>query len=457
MKEYDIILIGTGQATGTLIQEFVKKKLSIAVVEENRVGGSCVNWGCTPTKTMIAGARAAHMVRRSKDFGIEVSGMKTDFSKVMARVNDIRNTASSGFRSWLEKVTDFYPVHGEFLDDHTILAGDSKIRGKTLVIHTGAHSRKPDIPGIDDVRWLDNRGILDLTVLPEHLLVIGGSYIGLEFGQAFRRFGSRVTVFEPSERIIVREDPGISDIARELLEAEGIAINVNSSITGLEQHGGEILLNYTQNGTPAAMSGTHLLVATGRSPATENLGLENAGIETNRRGYITVDDYGRTSRPHVYALGDVNGRGAFTHTSVHDGQVFLDHFFGKGNKRISDRTMIYSMYIDPPLARVGMDETEAAKSGVDCLVGSMPMSDVSRAKEKSETWGTMKVVVEKESKKILGATIFGVGGDEIIGMLALSIQGGLPYTTLQNTVIPHPTVAELVPWIFDNLKLPAGR
>lgn len=452
MKEYDVILIGTGQAAGTIIPELLKNKLSIAVVEEDRVGGSCVNWGCTPTKTLIASARAARMVRRAEEFGIDVPSMETDFTRVMKRVNDIRNNGSSGFKSWLEKVTDFYPYRGKFSDEHTVFAGDYEIQGKTILIHTGARARKPDIPGIDTVSWLDNRGILGLTELPEHLLVVGGSYIGLEFGQAFRRFGSKVTVFEPSNRIILREDPDISSIALKLLEAEGVEFHVNSSITGLEEREGEILLRYNQDGKAEKTNGTHLLVATGRRPASVNLGLDNAGIETDKRGYIPVDDFCRTNKRHVYALGDVNGRGAFTHTSVHDGQVFLDHYLGNGDKRITDRTMTYAMYIDPPLARVGMNETEAAAAGIDCLVGSMPMSAVSRAKEKAETWGVMKVVVEETSKKILGATVFGVGGDEIIGMLALAIQGGLPYTTLQNTVIPHPTVSELLPFIFNDMK-----
>lgn len=452
MKSYDVVLIGTGQATGTVLTEFLRRNLSIAVVEKDRVGGSCVNWGCTPTKTLIASARAARMAGRGEDFGIDIKDIRTDFPRVMERVNTIRNNGSSGFQKWLEEVTDFYPGHGAFVDENTVSIGDAKIAGKTIIIHTGARARKPDIPGIDNVPWLDNRGILDLTELPRHLLVIGGSYIGLEFGQAFRRFGSEVTIFEGGNRIIGREDPEISSIARELLEDEGIDIRMNCTIAGLERRNGGIVLRSRENKTEEEIAGTHLLVATGRVPASADLGLSAAGVETDQRGYISVDDYCRTSRDHIYAIGDVNGRGAFTHTSVHDGQVFLDHYLHGGGRKISDRTMIYAMYIDPPLARVGMNEAAAAESGIDCLVGSMPMSSVSRAKEKAETWGTMKVIVEKETKKILGATIFGAGGDEIIGMLALAIQGGVKYTTLQNTVIPHPTVSELVPWIFDDLK-----
>ncbi len=452
MKSYDVILIGTGQATGTILPDLLKEKLSIAIIEEDRVGGSCVNWGCTPTKALVASARAARMVRRSGDFGIDAPGMRTDFARVMERVNEIRNTGSSGFRKWLEEVSDFYPGRGQFTDEHTVTVGEDTIRGDTIIIHTGAKARKPDIPGIDAVTWLDNRGILGLKELPEHLLVVGGSYIGLEFGQAFRRFGSRVSVFEHGDRIIFREDPEISSIAQELLEDEGLEFHLNSTPLALAQNGKGVTLRFSRGDGEHEVSGSHILMATGRVPASGQLNLSAAGIETDERGYISVDDFGRTSRKHIYALGDVNGKGAFTHTSVHDGQVFLDHFFKRGERRFSDRTMTYAMYIDPPLARVGMNETEAAGKGIDALVGTMPMSSVSRAKEKAETWGTMKVVVEKSSGKLLGATIFGVGGDEIIGMLALAIQAGLPYSAIQNTVIPHPTVGELVPWLFSNLE-----
>ncbi len=453
MKSYDVILIGTGQATGTILPKILKEKLSVAIIEEDRVGGTCVNWGCTPTKALVASARVARMVRRSDDFGIEVPKMQINFAGVMERVNAIRNDATSGFRKWLEEVSDFYPAQGRFIDEHTVAVGESTIRGEAIIIHTGTRARKPDILGINTIPWLNNRGILDLKELPEHLLIVGGSYIGLEFGQAFRRFGSRVTVFEHGERIVYREDPEISTIAQELLEAEGMDFHLNSSPLYVEQKGKKIILRYAQGKDEHEITGTHILMATGRIPSSAELNLSAAGIETDKNGYISVDDYGRTSKKHIYALGDVNGKGAFTHTSVHDGQVFLDHFFKQGKRRISDRTRTYVMYIDPPLARVGMNETEAAEKGIDALVGTMPMSLVSRAKEKAETLGTMKVVVEKSSGKLLGATIFGVGGDEVIGMLALAIQAGLPYSTLQNTVIPHPTVGEMVPWLFADLKL----
>ena len=378
--------------------------------------------------------------------------METDFTRIMERVNKIRNDGSSGFRKWLEEECDFYPGRGQFLDGHTIAVGESMIRGETIIIHTGARARKPDIAGIDTISWLDNRGILYLQELPEHLLIVGGSYIGLEFGQAFRRFGSKVTIFEQGDRLIFHEDPDISSMAMEILEGEGLEFHLNSLPRSVKPAGNGVILRYAQGSEEHEITGTHILMATGRIPSSSGLNLSAAGIETDEHGYISVDDYGRTSRNHIYALGDVNGKGAFTHTSVHDGQVFLDHFFNQGKRRISDRTRTYAMYMDPPLARVGMNESEAVEKGIDALVGTMPMSAVSRAKEKAETSGIMKVVVEKSSGKLLGATIFGVGGDEVIGMLALAIQAGLPYSVLQDKVIPHPTVGEMVPWLFGNLE-----
>ncbi len=450
MKQYDIILIGTGQATGTILPELLKMKLQIAVVESDKVGGTCVNWGCTPTKTFVASARAAHMARRGSDFGVHAA-LTIDFKKVMERVNTIRYSASDGFKSWLKKVTDFYPGEASFLDEHSVKVGDTILQGKKIIIHTGTRARALQIPGIETVRWLDNKGILALDKLPGHLLIVGGSYIGLEFAQAFRRLGSRVTVLEHGERIVSREDPDISEIAKDVLAGEGINFRFNTEILRLDNEEEGVRITFTENGMEKSLSGDHVLIAVGRIPNTDMLNLPAAGVEVNKRGFISVNEVGQTSVPHIYALGDVNGRGAFTHTSVHDGQVFLEHLHG-GSKSISDRTTIYSMYIDPPLARVGMSEREAAESGKRVLVATKMMDTVSRAKEKDETSGIIKVLVEEGSNLILGATVFGVGGDEIIGIPALAMQAGLPYTKLQDTVLPHPTVAELIPWVFADLK-----
>lgn len=451
MKSYDIIFIGTGQATGTVLPNLLKRKLKIAVIESDRVGGTCVNWGCTPTKTLIASARAAHMAGRGNDFGVETGKVSVNFRKVMERVNAMRFSSSDGFKSWLQKTTDFYPGEASFVDDHTVQVGEDILRGETIIIHTGTRSRKPPFKGIDSVPWLDNKGILGLEALPEHLMVIGGSYVGLEFAQAFRRLGSKVTVLEHGERIVSREDSDISKAAADILTDEGIQILYNTEITALEKPDGGIQVIFTEAGERKQLSGDQLLIAVGRVPNTDMLNLSAAGVVTNERGFITVNEVCQTSVPHIYALGDVNGRGAFTHTSVHDGQVFLEHLEG-GSRHISDRILIYSMFIDPPLARVGMSEREARKSGKKVLMAVRSMDTIGRAKEKDEPKGLIKFLVEEGSSQIVGATIFGVGGDEIIGMLALAMQARLPYTKLQEVVIPHPTVSELVPWIFNDLK-----
>nr|WP_321264277.1 mercuric reductase [uncultured Sphaerochaeta sp.] len=448
MKQYDVIIIGTGQATGTILGELLKQKKSIAVIESDRVGGSCVNWGCTPTKTLIASARTAHMIHRGSEFGIEVASYQTNFSKVMKRVNAIRDEANKGFTEWLEQTVDFYAGLGSFIDSHTVEIEGTRINGEKIVIHTGTRARVPDIPDIDDVPWLDNKGILALGELPSHLLIIGGSYIGLEFAQAFRRLGSKVTIFESSPHIISREDEEISEIARSILEDEGIEIVTSAAISSVSKEADKSISVHYQGGT---ITGSHLLVGIGRVPNSDALNLGSAGIVMDERGFITVDDECRTSVPHIFALGDVNGRGAFTHTSVHDGQVFLSVLSG-GSKKITDRIPTYSLFIDPPLARVGLSEKEAKDKNIPYLVATKEMKTISRAKEKNETKGRIKILVHKRDDTIIGAAVFGVGGDEVIGMIALAMQAGLRYQTIQDTVIPHPTVAELIPWVFSSLK-----
>ena len=453
MKSYDVIIIGTGQATGTILGKLLKQKLSVAIIEEDKTGGSCVNWGCTPTKTLIASARVAHMANRAPEFGLSIGKVQTDFSTVMNRVNTIRENGSKGFSEWLEKTVDYYRGHGSFVDSHTIAIDNSeKIRGERIIIHTGTRSRKPHIPGLDTVGYLDNKGILALKQVPEHLVIIGGSYIALEFAQAFRRFGSQVTILEASPYVIPREDTEISEIARDILEGEGIECYTNASVSSVEE--GEehpIRVAFSLDDEQRSVEGSHLLVAVGRIPNSDSLQLDRANVKTDESGYIIVDDFGRTSAQHIFALGDVNGKGAFTHTSVHDGQVFLSVLSGKEDKRISDRKLTYALYMDPPLARVGLTERQVIEAKIPYLVARKEMSSVSRAREKDETLGIIKILVDKRDDTILGGTIFGVGGDEVIGMLALAMQAKLPYTMIQDTVIAHPTVAELIPWVFDDL------
>ncbi len=452
MKNYDIIIIGTGQATGTILPKLLEMNLSIAIVEGDRTGGSCVNWGCTPTKALVASARNAHMVRRSQDFGIQIPDFTVDFPAVMERMNSIRNTATEGFTSWLDSSTDYYRSFTTFVDAHTLSVGDETITGDEIIIHTGARARELDIPGMDSVPWLDNKRLLSLKELPSHLLIIGGSYIGLEFAQIFRRFGSKVTIIEHADALISHEDADISKRAKAILESEGIDVSLVSSVTSVaETAEGNIKLSYRQGEKEKQVEGSHLLVGVGRIPNSDKLQLNNAGVKTNERGYIEVDDQCRTNVSHIFALGDVNGKGSFTHTSVHDGQVYLSALAGE-QRKISDRIPIYCLYMDPPLARVGLSESQARKQGIPFLVTKMQMSAISRAKEKGETKGFIKVLVSKEDDTILGAAVFGVGGDEIIGMFALAMEAKLSYKDFQNTVLPHPTVAELIPFMFGNLS-----
>lgn len=455
MKEYDIILIGTGQATGIILPQLLKEKLSVAVIEEDRTGGTCVNWGCTPTKTFIASARAAHMVRRGTEFGIDVDFRGVQFSRVMERVNAIRNGNSKGFTTWLEKVTDFYRGTASFSGTHEVMINsDTIIKGREIIIHTGTRSRLPQIPGIDSISVLDNKGILALEELPSHLVILGGSYIGIEFAQAYRRLGSEVTIIEYGDRLVAREDADVSQEVREILESDGIRVVTEAGVVSILETGdGQIELAVNHQEGFETIQGSKVLAATGRIPNTDKLNLESAGVLTDERGFVIVDDQGRTSQHHIFALGDVNGRGAFTHTSVHDGQVYLSQRAG-GNRKISQRTITYSLFMDPPLARAGLSENQAAKAGVPYLVAKRSMESISRAREKDETRGFIKLLVHRDTKVVLGAAILGIGGDEIIGMLSMAIQKQMKYGEIQDIIIPHPTVSELIPWIFNELKAP---
>ncbi len=467
METYDAILIGTGQATGTMLPELLDMGKSVATIESGRVGGTCVNWGCTPTKTIVASARAAHMVRRAGDFGVRVTESSIDFARVMERQNAIREGNSESFESWLREVTTFYRGSAAFENGHEIRVTptdrDGKpsgeepfvIRGRTIYIHTGARARIPDLPGIDTVPYLDNRGILALEELPRHLIVIGGSYIGLEFGQAFRRFGSEVTVIERAPRIMTREDEDVAVEATRILSGEGVEILCGSTVRSLHGNSGEVQVEIERDwgdGTEVrSIAGSHVLLATGRVPQTEALNLGAAGVETDDRGFIRVNEVLQTTAPDIYAVGDVNGHGAFTHTSVHDGLVISKNLRGESWKW-TDRIPVYSLFIDPPLGRVGMNEIQAKASDRAILQGTMMMSEVGRAREKDETAGILKVLVDAESSEIVGATVFGVGGDEVINVIASWMYSGLPYTELQRAVLVHPTVAELLPWVFANLQ-----
>ncbi len=457
MKTFDLIWIGTGQATGTVLPQLVKAGKKVAVIEKGQFGGSCLNYGCTPTKTLVASARVVHMARRALDFGLNISSMTVDFAMVMKRMNDIRIGGSEGMESWIKSMRNVEVFHGtaSFIDDKTVKVGDTKLVADDIVIHTGAVAGTVPIAGLEQVPWLSNVELLDLKELPKHLIIIGGSYIGLEFGQLFRRLGSKVTILEASPQIMFREDADIAEWAKTIFEKEGINVYEGVSIERIERtdEGVRVYANGDNlQKSQKGIEGSHLLLAVGRKPAISELNLSVAGVETDKKGYIKVDDTLHTSVKHIYALGDVNGSGAFTHTSVNDGEIFLDNYLQNGNRKLSNRITIYAMFTDPPLGRIGMSEKEAVASGRNVLMATRQMKHISRAREKAETDGMVKILVDADTREFLGVSILGTGGDEIINMFAPLIRMGVSCDQFRKAVMVHPTVAELMPWILDNLK-----
>lgn len=450
---YDAIIIGSGQAGFPLAGALTAKGWKVALVEGGNIGGTCINSGCSPTKTIVASARAAHMARRGADFGVITGPISIDFGKVMARKDTIINQFRSGVESWLTSIENLtiYRHYARFEGTHRVRVGDEIIESERIYINTGARAFVPPIPGIDSVPYLDNISLLQLKQLPRHLVIIGGGYIGLEYAQAFRRFGSEVTVIEQGPQIMGREDADIAQIALELMQAEGVTVLLKAKTLSVEPADDGVRLMVECDGHAHVVYGSHLLVAVGRRPNSDALNLGSAGIQTDARGYIMVDDQLQTSVSGIWALGDVNGRGAFTHTSWNDHEIILDNLEG-GNRRLSDRITTYAVYIDPPLGRVGMSEQEARASGRHVLMGIKPMRDIARAKERDETTGLMKVLVDAESGLFLGAAIFGIGGDEIIHSIIDLMYARAPYTVMKNAVHVHPTVSELLPTLLGELK-----
>ncbi|NHF58441.1 mercuric reductase [Flavobacteriaceae bacterium TP-CH-4] len=453
MKTYDHIILGTGQATGTLLGRLISTGDSIAVIEKNKVGGSCVNYGCTPTKALVASARAIHMARRGSEFGFKSSDVEVDFPAIRSRMNKIRNDSSTGLRNWIENTenVDFYQVQGEFVSDKTLQVGKEQIRGEHIYINVGTRPRVPEIAGIDEVFWMDSARLLEKLELPKHLIIIGGGYIGVEFSQVYRRFGCEVTIVQRGGQLMPREDEDVADGIDKILTDEGIKILYNAEAVSVSEGVDGIELVVEKDGDRQAIAGSDLLLAVGRIPNSDTIGLEHTSIETDERGYIQVDDFCSTGVEGVYALGDVNGEGAFTHTSVNDAEIVLDKLFG-GTRTISQRIPIYGLFTDPPLGRVGMSEKEALKSGKKVLKSTHPHSKISRAKEMSETKGFTKLLVDGETDLILGASILGVNGDEIINMFAAIMHSGIECRNYREVVLVHPTISELMPWILDGIK-----
>jgi len=447
---FDAIIVGAGQAGPPLAGRLTEAGQTVAVIERKLVGGTCVNYGCIPTKTLVASAYAAHLARRGADYGIGTGDVAVDMAKVKGRKDGIVTADREGVESWLEGMNGCTLLrgHARFLDAYTMQVGEQQITGKKIFLNTGGRATTPDIPGLADVDYLTNVGILELDTVPEHLVIIGGSYIGLEFAQMFRRFGAEVTVVERGPRLASREDDDVCAAIKDILEREGITIHVGASDIRVAKDGEGIAVSTGS----AVVKGSHLLVAVGRVPNTDDLGLEKAGVETDSRGYITVDDQLRTTVDHIWAMGDCNGKGAFTHTSYNDFEIVAANLLDNEPRRVSDRIPTYALYIDPPLGRAGMTEAQVRASGRKALVGKRPMTRVGRAVEKGETQGFMKVVVDAETNQILGASILGVGGDEVVHCILDLMAAKAPYTTMTHTVHIHPTVSELVPTMLEGLK-----
>ncbi|BBZ29076.1 mercuric reductase [Mycolicibacterium madagascariense] len=448
---FDAIVVGAGQAGPPLAGRLTAQGRTVAVIERKLVGGTCVNYGCIPTKTLVASAHTAHTARRGAQYGIGTGEVTVDMAAVKARKDRIMLDDRHGVESWLEGMDGCTLIrgHARFEGPHTLRVDDQVLEADQIFLNVGGRATAPNIPGLDEVDYLTNVGILDLDELPEHLVIIGGSYIGLEFAQMYRRFGARVSVVERGPRVTAREDEDVSAAIQEILEAEGIDVHVGATGMRIDKRDNGFAL-YPRDGADP-VEGSHLLVATGRRPNTDDLGLDVAGIETDARGYVVVDDQLRTTVPGVWAMGDCNGKGAFTHTSYNDFEIVAANLLDGDPRRVSDRVPTYALYIDPPLGRAGLSADEVRRSGREALVGKLPMAKVGRAVEKGETQGFMKVVVAADTHEILGAAILGVGGDEVVQDILDVMTAKLPYTAISRTMHIHPTVSELVPTLLQEL------
>lgn len=452
---FDAIVIGTGQAGPSLAVRLAKSGRKTAIVERKRFGGTCVNVGCIPTKTLVASARAIHMARRGGEFGFSVGGeVRADMERIKARKDGVVRQSTEGVERWLRTTPNVTVLngHARFTHPNRVSVNDERLEADEIFINVGARAVVPNVAGADAVPYLTNSTILDLDRLPEHLIIVGGSYIGLEFAQIFRRFGSRVTVIERADRIIAREDEDVSSTLQQILEGEGVAFRLNATCitVGGAAAGVEVGVDCTR-GAPR-IAGSHVLFAAGRRPNTDDLGLETAGITSDARGFIVVDDRCRTNVSGVWALGECNGRGAFTHTSYNDYEVVAANLLDHDPRKITDRIPCYALYTDPPVGRVGMSLGEARATGRRLLVATKPMVRVGRAREMSETQGFMRAVVDADSERVLGAVIFGINGDEIVHSLLDVMYADAPYTVISRAVHIHPTVTELVPTLLQELE-----
>ncbi|MEG3088497.1 FAD-containing oxidoreductase [Sphingomonas sp. PB4P5] len=453
-RTFDAIVIGAGQAGPSLAGRLVAAGQKVALIERDRIGGTCVNTGCTPTKAMVASAYAAHLARRAGDYGVGTGAVTIDFPRIVARAQAIAGASRGRNETWLDGLDGLTVLHGDatLTGRDTVTVNGETLQAPRIFLNVGGRAHRPDMPGIGDVTTLTNVELLTLDTLPEHLVVVGGSYIGLEFAQMFRRFGSQVTIVEMAPRLIAREDPDVSQAIREMLEAEGIAVRTDATCIAFAKRADGIGVQVDcADGAPEVV-GSHMLLATGRRPNTDGLGLGAAGVATDKKGYIIVDDMLATNVPGIWALGDCNGRGAFTHTAYNDYEIVAANLLDGGDRRLSQRVPGYALYTDPPLGRVGLTEAQARERGRPLLVSTRPMARVARAIEKGETVGLMKLVADAETRRILGAAILGVGGDEAIHGILDMMNADQPLDALRWAVPIHPTVAELIPTLLVDLK-----
>jgi pyruvate/2-oxoglutarate dehydrogenase complex dihydrolipoamide dehydrogenase (E3) component len=453
-ERFDAIVVGAGQAGPALCARLDREGLRTALVERKLLGGTCVNVGCIPTKTLVGSARAIHTARRGAEYGFSAGELRVDMAAVKARKDGVVKHSTDALASWIGGMRNVTLIRGQarFTGPRALEVGGRALRADRVFLNVGGRALVPDIPGVKDVPFLINSTMMDIDRVPEHLVIVGGSYIGLEFAQAYRRFGARVTVVERLDRLLPREDDDVAVEIRAILEREGVDIRLGAECMALSRKGARVVVDLECRGGEPVAEGSHLLLAVGRVPNTHDLGLQEAGVETDARGYVKVDEQCRTTAEGVWCMGDANGRGAFTHTSWNDYEIVAANLFDGEARRISDRIPCHALFIDPPLGRVGMNEAEAKASGRPLLRAKMPMARVGRAREAGETQGFMKVLADADSKELLGAAILGLNGDEIVHSLLDVMYAKKPYTTISRAVHIHPTVTELVPTLLQQLK-----
>ncbi len=454
MRNFDAIVIGSGQAGPSLTARLTGAGMSVAFIEREHFGGTCVNDGCIPTKTLVASAQAAHIARRAGDYGVRIAGsIDVDMKAVKARKDAISGRSRSGVEKWLRGMQSCTIFWGSarFTGSKQVAVNGEELRAEKIFINVGGRPSVPPIPGLDQVAYLTNTTMMGVDFLPEHLVILGGSYIGLEFAQMYRRFGSAVTVIEALPRLVAREDEDISAELAKILEGEGIAVKLGAKALSVARKGNGIVVEIETSTGRAQVEGSHLLVAIGRRPNTDDLGLEKAGVKLDARGYIEVDDELRTSAPGIWALGDCNGRGAFTHTSYNDYEIVAASLLDNDPRRVSDRITAYALYTDPPIGRAGLSQAEARGTKRPTLVANWPMGRVGRAVERGETEGFMRILIDRDSKQIVGASLLGLNADEVIHEILDLMYAKAPYTTLQRAMHIHPTVSEYLPTMLGTL------